>query len=193
MSVAQYIKDILTNIEKNDIVLFHDIDLQKYIPELPQTLTKSTRKSSSSTNESGYLPRESLTNSKRKLSSADNTKKEKEVLTAKLNQLKKSIEEKTKTLETLRKKKQELEDIISDNETRLSKSKRSLPTPGSGRINAEDKEPESSADWKSKYINIKSKCEKLESELAQNGSVIRVSVNKLKSIPKPIGSPKRAN
>lgn len=192
-SMTQYIGNFLTDIEKDDTVLYHEVDLQKYIPELPQTLTKITRKSGISVNSNNYLSHESLTGGKKKPATADNSKKEKDILAAKLNQLKKSIEEKGKLLETLRKKKQELEVIISENKVKSNKSKTSLPTSGSGSISTEDSESANYIDWKSKYINTRSKCEKLESELAQKGSVIRVSVNKLKSIPKPLGSPKRAH
>ena len=174
-SIADSLFSVLNPIEMRDSVLYEVVDLNKYIPAMPDASFQSvlgSRKSLKRPSEPNSLNKEIDSAIKpKRVSNLENSKlSEKEQLIARKEELTASNNRKLAKIAELKKN-------ISDLQPKLGYSRYI-----NGSFDTEDKDV---IFWKEKYQDIHEQYEKMRKELKEKGAITRKSTNMLRQIPAP--------
>lgn len=185
---------LLIEAEKMDIVLNENVVLNDYIPTLsgpaPSLRNKATKKSLIDLDSISRASIRAAQLARKSTMTAEQTKnKEKETLLSRQKELESLIDQQQKSIVQLRKKKDELEQQLSDQRTRSRLGSRtSLSVSGLAQSDGKgDSNMGTMQDyWKQQYETIHRQYTTLLNQLKDNGSVIRISNSKVKTVnPKP--------
>ena len=187
--VSEVVGDLLRSLEREDVVLYENVDLNACIPALVGPMpTLRSRQGKKALIDPESLTKGSIAAASKDRVQEESRRREKDDLIRRRAELEEAVQEKNRLLQDLQSEKQRLEEQLSDRKTRS----RLWSIPSIIQVEPQELAAAPMAEnvryWKRMYEGMNQKFELLLQGLNHSGSMKRVSMSRSREIEPPDGA-----